>query len=178
MLLAVAISSAVLCVMTRNLAALSAVSYSTMLASRIPILYSAAPSALRPPSTTAPSSASTIHSTSGPNTIRSPHHASSLPWPRSTAFTLLACHLDALPDCHLDARPDCHLDALVLCVLRRGGGTLPRTRAVYRPHARCRCRAPHSPPPRPPSRAQCRSAAPWRRTRSTPSAPAHGRRHP
>src|ERR1043166_334620 len=146
MLLAVAISSAVLCVMTRNLAALSAVSYSTMLSSGIPMLYSAAPSALRPPSTTAPSSASTIHATSGPNTIRSPHHASSLPWPRSTAFTLLACHLDALPDCHLDA--------LVLCVLRRGGGTLPRTRAVYRPHARCRCRAPHSPHPRHLSRGQ------------------------
>src|SRR4029453_3723840 len=146
MLLAVAISSAVVCVMTRNLAALSAVSYSTMLSSGIPMLYSAAPSALRPPSTTAPSSASTIHSTSGPNTIRRPHHASSLPWPRSTAFTLLACHLDALPDCHLDALPacyldalpDCHLDALVLCVLRRGGGPLPRPRAVYPPPARCR----------------------------------------
>src|SRR4029434_5064570 len=138
MLLAVAISSAVLCVMTRNLAALSAVSYSTMLSSGIPMLYSAAPSALRPPSTTAPSSASTIHATSGPNTIRSPHHASALPWPRSPAFTLLACHRDALPACDRAALPDCHRDALVLCVLRRGGGTLPRTRAVYRLHARCR----------------------------------------
>jgi hypothetical protein len=61
---------------------------------------------------------------------------------RSTAFTLLACHRDA--------RPDCHRDALVLCLPCRGGGMLPRTRAVYRPRARYRCRSPHYPHPRPP----------------------------
>src|SRR6185295_5320246 len=72
MLLAFATSPAVPCAMTRNLSDLSAVSYCMMLSFGIPMLYNAAPNALSPPTTTAPSNAPTIQPTSGPNTMSGP----------------------------------------------------------------------------------------------------------
>ena len=66
MFLALATSFAVPWARRRNLSDLSAASYFTTLSLGIPMLYSPAPSALTPPTTTAPSSAPIIHATNGP----------------------------------------------------------------------------------------------------------------
>src|ERR1035441_6052078 len=68
MFLAWVTSSAVPWAKRRNLSDLSAASYFTMLSLGMPMLYNPAPSALNPPTTTAPSSAPTIQATSGPAT--------------------------------------------------------------------------------------------------------------
>jgi hypothetical protein len=58
--------------MTRNLSALSAVSYSMMLVFATPMLYNPAPNGLSPPTMAAPFSALAIQLTRGPNTMTGP----------------------------------------------------------------------------------------------------------
>src|ERR1035437_8082384 len=72
MSLAVATSPAVPWARRRNLSDLSAASYFTPLSLGMPMLYSPPPSALNPPTTTAPSSPPMIQATHGPATSIGP----------------------------------------------------------------------------------------------------------
>src|ERR1700735_417560 len=65
-------SAASACTKRRNLYVLSPVSTPKILAFGNPFHKTPAPTALKPPTTTAPSSAATIHATSGPATSNGP----------------------------------------------------------------------------------------------------------